>query len=198
MPLIVILFVTGVNGDAFVCRVKVSDVKGSTESGRLEFLLVAAQAGRSPAATFVATLDHGYTRGLPQVPVGAVFSLEGTLMDRSTYFGEQYLFFDDYKEVYVSQVKTGALWPSQISGVEKLYLSPFTNFATIYWVVASRFDETYSLGSWLLTLARFLLIVAAVAAALVWRRRTGRWVPGLVWVVGGYVLVAVFLGIPGL
>ena len=70
------------------------------------------------------TLDHGYTAGIGSAaassaespgthPLGGPFWLHGTLMDRETYFGEQYLFFG-YPQLYVDQVKAGLFWPSQL------------------------------------------------------------------------------------
>jgi hypothetical protein len=215
VPVIIAAFVTGVPDDAFACRVKVSDRLGGTLGGKLEFLLVDTLDGRSPAARFVATLDHGYTKGIvggpsagaasddipaseiPETPAEAVFALEGTLMNRSTFYGEQYLFFD-YPQLYVSQVKTAYFWPSQIDRLERLYLSAFTAFASIYWVWVLPFTEEYSLTSWLLVIARFVLVCAAAAATLVWRKKRHAWTPGAVWATGIYALLAVFLAVPSL
>jgi hypothetical protein len=118
-------------------------------------------------------------------------------MTPDVFYGDQYLFFGR-PQVYVSQVKTTLFWPSQIHRLETLYLSPFVTVASVYWVWMLPYAEEYSLSSWLLVIARFVLLVVAVAAALLWRRRRHAWTPGLIWVVGIYVLLAVALAVPGL
>jgi hypothetical protein len=214
LPFVVVFISPGVNSEAFVCRVEVKQRLGATLSGKLEFLLADTVSGRSPTQEFVVTLDHGYTAGIEPVPgpnaggsagveiretpVGSVFGVAGTSMTKDVFYGEQYLFFDDYPEVYVSQVKDAFLWPSQISRLRTLYLAPFVNAVAIYWIWVSPFTEEYSLGSWLLVVARFLLVCAAVGTALVWHRRRQAWTPGIVWMLGVYAIVAVGLAVPSL
>ena len=118
-------------------------------------------------------------------------------MTPDVYYGEQYLFFGR-PQLYVSQVKTTLLWPSQIHRLEELYLSPFVTVASVYWVWMLPFAEEYSVSSWLLVIARFVLLCAAIAAALVWRRKRQAWTPGVIWVVGAYVLLAIALSVPSL
>ena len=118
-------------------------------------------------------------------------------MTPDVFYGDQYLFFG-YQQLYVSQVKSTLLWPSQIDRLKTLYLSPLVTVASVVWVWMLPFAEEYSLSSWLLVIARFVLLCAAVAAALVWRRKRHAWMPGLVWVVGVYALLAVILAIPSL
>lgn len=214
LPLVVMFALPGVDRDAFVCRVEVKERLAETLGGQLEFLRVNRLDGRAPAETFVAVLDHGYTAGiepapergpagsegepgLPPTPVGSMFDIEATLMTREVFYGEQYLFFG-YPQVYVSQVRDAFLWPSQVSRVQALYVSPFVSLASIYFVWVFPFIEEYSLGAWLLMIARFLLTCVAVAAALVWRKKRGAWVPGIVGVIGAYAILSVVLAIPSL
>jgi hypothetical protein len=215
LPVIVVFIANGTDRDAFVCRVTVKEPLGATLGGKLEFLLVDTLDGRPPAKEFVVTLDHGYTRGiagapsppvgstrtesvdLPRTPVGTTFSLEGTLMDRDVFYGDQYLFFG-YPQLYVSQVKAGLLWPSQIGRLGRLYLTPFVSLVSVCWVWMLPFAEEYSLSSWLLGIGRFVLVVVAVAAAIIWRRKRKAWTPGVVWVAGIYVLLTLAFAIPDL
>jgi hypothetical protein len=200
-PLLIVRTASGVDDEAFVCRAEVESRLAETLAGKLEFLQVRAVAGRSPAERFVITIDHGYTAGVGEYPgaaqdpalaPGRAPWLEGTPMDEDTYYGEQYLFFDQ-PQLYVSQVRSGLFWPSQVERLKTLYLSPFTGFGSLYLVWVYPFMEEYSLVSWLFLMARFLLVCAAVAAAGIWRKRDARWTPGIVWVTGAYALSAVVL-----
>jgi hypothetical protein len=216
VPLVVVIFARGIDPNDFVCTVQVKERLGESLGGKLEFLLVDTVDGRSPADQFVATLDHGYTEGIvsphsddgapqgtptsaeiPETPVGSVFSLNGALMTPDVFYGDQHLFFGR-PQVYASQVKTTLLWPSQIHRLEELYLSPFGTVASVYWVWMLPFAEEYSVSSWLLVIARFVLLCASVAAALVWRRKRQAWTPGVIWVAGVYVLLSIALAIPSL
>ena len=205
-PLLVVLAAPGVDHGEFVCRAAVDSRLAETLEGKLEFLLVHVVEGRAPAERFVVTIDHGYTTGVavvpespsvdvPQTAPGDEFWLQGSLMDKDTYFGEQYLFFG-YPQLYVSQVKSGVLWPSQVDRLKTLYFSPVATVATFYLVVAYPFMEEFSLGEWVLVIARLVVVCGAIAAAVVYRKRTRRWMPGLAWVVGVYLLLAVGLAIP--
>ena len=207
----------GLEAGSFVCEVEIEAPLAVTLEGKLEFLLVRGLQGRRPAERFVVTIDHGYTAGVdensgdsgeprtsldPVLAPGGRLWLEGSLMGRDTYFGEQYLFFG-YPQLYLGQVKTGVFWPSQHERLVALYPAPFTAVASVYLVWAYPFMEEYSLASWLLIAARFLLICTAVAAALILRkrgvlRREDDRRRGLVWVVGLYVLLAVVLAAVGL
>ena len=208
LPLVVVAASPGGDDEAFVCRAEVESRLAETLEGKLEFLLVNALAGRPPAERFVVTIDHGYTGGVDEnlgeasadaseTAVGHVLWLQGSLMDRDTYFGEQYLFFG-YPQLYVSQVKSGLLWPSQVERLKSLYFSPVAAPASIYLVGAFPFMEEYSGGTWALIIARLVLVLAAVAAAVAYRKRRRRWTPGLIWVVGAYVLIAIGLAVPSL
>jgi len=166
--------------------------------------------GRAPGERFVATIDHGYTAGVetgaaldgeespvsPAIPRES-FWLQGTLMDRLTYYGEQYLFFG-YPQLYVSQVKNGFLWPSQVERLKRLYRAPLATLGSVYLVWAYPFMEEYSLRAWILVLARFLLLCSTAAAAGLWRKRRSVWLPGAVWAVGIYALTAIGLALPDL
>lgn len=193
LPLAIVGLAPGLDEEAFVCKVRLESQLAETMGGKLRFLLVSTLGGECPAERFVITIDHGYTAGDPD----EVFWLQGSLMDRETYFGEHYLFFGR-PQLYVSQVRSGALWPSQIERLGTLYAAPLTAVAGFYLVGAFPFMEEYSGVAWALVIARLLVLCAAVALAVLYRRSRRRWMPGLIWVVGGYLVVAVFLAVPSL
>ncbi len=194
LPLGIVLMTSGPDERAYACQVETDSVLGSTLGGKLQFLLAQTLEGRAPASQFVIAVDHGYTRGVDdQVLIDEVFWVEGTLMDRDTYFGEQYLFFG-LPQIYVSQVKTGGFWPDQRTDLGTLYVSPATALLALYFVWALPFMEEFTSLAWALMVARFVLICAAVILVIVWRKRPGR----LVMVAGLYVLVAVGLAAAGL
>jgi hypothetical protein len=171
LPLGLVPLTSGPDEEAYACKVETKSALGSTLGGKLQLLLVHSLDGRAPTNPFVITIDHDYTRAAenPVLP-GQVFWAEGTLMDRETYFGEQYLFVG-YPQIYLSQVKTGALWPDQKRDPASLYLAPVTSLASIYFVWAFPFLEEFSLGGWLLLVARFLLTCVCLVLGLAWRRR---------------------------
>ena len=204
VPLGLVAADPGIGADAFVCKIEVQSRVAETLQGKLEFFLVQGVDGRPPADRFVVAIDHGYTAGVEDAPAstptsapGRTFWLQGSLMDKDTYYGEQYLFFG-YPQLYVSQVKSGSLWPSQVERLESLYPAPFIALGSVYLVWAYPFMEEYSLVSWLLIMARFLLLCVAAAVAVCWRKRDSRWTPGLMWVVGVYALLVIALAVPSL
>ncbi|HLA80260.1 MAG TPA: hypothetical protein VJP78_01335, partial [Thermoleophilia bacterium] len=174
LPFIVMGASPGLDHDAFATMAKVDSRLAETLNGKLEFFLVSRRDGRAPADRFVLTIDHGYTAGIGSAPGsadnpglirGELVWLQGSLMDRETYFGEQYLFFG-YPQLYVSQVKSGLLWPSQLERLGRMYLSPVTGVGSGYVVWVYPFIEEYSLGTWLLWIGRFVLLVAAIAGVI--------------------------------
>ncbi len=201
LPLIFISLSKGMDRGAFVCRARVVSPLAETLNGELEFLLMDPVAGSPPAGgRFVVALDHGYTRGIPDTAdpskqtfdVGEDFWLEGRLMDRDTFFGPQYLFFG-YPELYVSQVRSGTFWPAQLDRLRTLYLAPVSSVGVVYLVWDYPFMEGYNLGSWLLVVARFILVAATLAALTLWLRRRARRALFAVVIVGVYVLLALLL-----
>ena len=193
LPLGLVLPISGTDERAYVCEIEARSSLASTMGGKLQFLLVEALDGRSPAPVFVITIDRDYTRGAAEVSTGDVLWVEGTLMDQETFFGEQYLFFG-HPQIYVSQIKTGALWPDQRTDLGSLYLSPVTSFASLYLVWALPFMEEFAYDTWSLVLARFCLVCAFMAISIVWRRASRR----LPVVVGVYLLGALGLAAAGL
>jgi hypothetical protein len=136
LPLLLVWLVSGPPDASYAAKVEVAERLGATQQGKLQFLLVAVAAGQAPAGRFVITLDRDYTRGLPaEVRPGDVFWAAGTLMDRATYYGEQYLFFG-YPQIYVDQVRSGPFWPSQSSALAALYAAPVYSVVSLYLVAA--------------------------------------------------------------
>lgn len=193
LPVGLVLSISGPDERAYVCEIETRSSLASTMGGKLQFLMVRALEGRAPASDFVITTDGDYTRGAEQVSPGDVLWVEGTLMDRETFFGEQYLFFG-HPQIYVSQIKTGTLWPDQRTDLGRLYLSPVTSFASLYLVWALPFMEEFAYDTWSLVLARFCLACVFVLLAVVWRRTPRR----LPFVVGLYLLGALGLAAAGL
>jgi hypothetical protein len=105
----------------------------------------------------------------------------------------RHLFFG-YPQLYVSQVRSGPLWPTQVEALRTLYLAPFTPVLSVAAVWVSPFTEEFTAGAWLLMLARFAAVVAAVVLIAMWRRRPFR----AVLVVGAYVPLTVGLAAAGL
>jgi len=199
LPPVVVVASPGLDEEAFVCRARIESRLAETMQGKFEFFLTEGLEGDPPAGRFVITIDHDYTSGLEAVALGAgeSFWLQGSLMDRDTYYGEQYLFFG-YPQLFVSQVKGGLFWPSQVARLRSLYAAPLEAPLSVYLIGAFPFMEEYSSRTWALVIARFVLVFAAVAAAVLYRRRRRRWMPGLVWVLGAYVVASVVLAVPGL
>ncbi|MBN1630976.1 MAG: hypothetical protein JW990_14530 [Thermoleophilia bacterium] len=196
LPLVIVAVTPGLDDEAFVSRAEVGSRLAETMSGKLEFLLVDALEGRAPADRFVITVDHGYTAGLTDA-LGEAFWLEGSLMNRDTFFGEQYLFFG-YPQLYVSQVRAGVWWPRQVERLRSLYLAPLSAAASVYLVGAMPFMEEYSPGSYGLVVARFVLLLGAIVAAVWYVRKKRRWTPGVIWAVGAYLLATIGLAVPSL
>jgi len=206
LPVLLVLVLPGTDDQAFQCRARIESRLAQTLGGKLEFLLVTGTGGRPPAEEFVIAVDHGYTSGLPNEAVsgagsavqpGMTIWLQGTLMDRDTYFGEQYLFFG-YPQLYVDQIKTGAFWPSQVERLGSLYLSPVATVLSLYLVWAFPFMEEYELGSWLLIVARFVLLCGAIAAVLLWGKRGPRVAPRPALALLLYCIAATVLATPSL
>lgn len=189
LPLFLVRVISGPDSGAIVSKVETESVLASTLNGRLQFMLVRSLEGETPANRFVITVDHSYTRGVATpLSSGRVLCVEGTSMDRETYFGEQYLFFG-YPQLYISQIKSGVFWPTQVEDLGVLYLSPATSLLSPYLLGAFPFMEEFEFRVWLLILARFLLVAACVVLVVVWRKRPAR----LVLVAGLYALAAVGL-----
>lgn len=193
LPFLLGLLLAGPERSSYAAEVGTVEHLADTQEGELQFFLVSAVAGRSPADRFVITLDRNYSAGMPAaVTPGDALSVEGTLMDKETYFGDQYLFFG-YPQLYVSQVKTGLFWPSQISAMRTLYLAPASSVVALYAIFALTFMEEFTIAGWLVALGGAVLVVAALVLIVLWRRRPVR----IVLLVAGYMLAAVLLAIPG-
>jgi len=127
LPLIIVHVYPTDSPQTYVFEGRVIEKLGETPEGKLRYYLVKHIQGNVPAEEFVVTVDDSYTRG-GQSPdyVGSSIWMMGDLMKPEEYYGDQYLFYEK-PQIYVSQVRTGWLWPDQVSGLTILYGSPATS-----------------------------------------------------------------------
>ena len=168
LPVFVVLVYPTDNPQPYVFEVRVMEKLGETLEGKLRFYEVERIQGSTPAEIFVVTIDDPYTRG-GQSPdyVGSSIWMMGEIMTSEVYFGEQYLFFD-LPQLYVTQVRTGWLWPDQVSGLTMLYGSPATSLLAPLILVMSFNGEVSVLS---LSVLGFKSILIAVSAYLIDRCR---------------------------
>ncbi len=127
LPLIIVHVYPTDSPQTYVFEGRVIEKLGETLEGKLRYYQVKHIQGNVPAEEFVITVDDSYTRG-GQSPdyVGSSIWMMGDLMKPEEYYGDQYLFYEK-PQIYVSQVRTGWLWPDQVSGLTILYGSPATS-----------------------------------------------------------------------
>lgn len=168
LPVFVVLVYPTDNPQSYVFEVRVTEKLGETLEGKLRFYRVERIQGNTPAEIFVVTIDDPYTRG-GQSPdyTGSSIWMMGSLMTPEVYFGEQYLFFDQ-PQLYISQVRTGWLWPDQVSGLTMLYDSPATSLLAPLILLMSFNGEVSALSLYVLG---FKTILIAVSAYLIDRCR---------------------------
>ncbi|MBE0431300.1 MAG: hypothetical protein IBX67_05690 [Dehalococcoidia bacterium] len=170
LPFVVVHLIPTDSPEPYVFRARLAEKLGETLQGKLRYFLAEEMEGRAPARTFVVTINSAFTRMSSRLELeeGRQVWMQGSLMTPDVYYGEQYLFFG-LPQVYVRQVKTGALWPDQINGLRILYLSPFTAFSSLWLMVSYPFMEEFTVAYYLLMLAQSALIVATVVYCV--RRR---------------------------
>jgi len=127
LPLIIVHVYPTDSPQTYVFEGGVIEKLGETLEGKLRYYQVKHIQGNVPAEEFVITVDDSYTRG-GQSPdyVGSSIWMMGDLMKPEEYYGDQYLFYEK-TQILVSQVRTGWLWPDQVSGLTILYGSPATS-----------------------------------------------------------------------
>ncbi len=145
---------------------KLEEVPFPRGEGGLRYFLVEQIKGDAPDDKFVALICSSYTRGSSTMnfEIDEELWMQGALMTPEAFYGEQYLFFDDYSSLYIRQVKNKGFWPDQLTELRILYRSPFTSFyympyAFLYPFVAEGRDW---LRTYVFVIARAALVVLAV------------------------------------
>jgi len=130
LPLLLVHIVPTDTVEEYVFRARPAEEMGQSSNQQLRYYRVDVLEGTAPATSIVAALDRNYSRGYTPdaVSSGSPCWFQGGLMTPEVFYGEQYLFFG-LPQVYVRQVKTGALWPDQWTGMRVLYLSPLSTVA---------------------------------------------------------------------
>ena len=168
LPILVVLVYPTDSPQPYVFEARVIEKLGESLEGKLRFYMVERIQGSTPAEIFVITIDDPYTRG-GQSPdyLGSYIWMMGDNMTREVYYGEQYLFFG-LPQLYISQVRTGWLWPDQVIGLTILYGSPATSLFAPISLLMSLNGEVTVLG---LSVLGFKTILIAVTAYLMDRGR---------------------------
>lgn len=174
LPLLIVYLIPTDSPEPYVFKARLTEKLGETLQGKLRYFLAEEIEGNAPAATFVVTIDTAFTRRSCRLELEESQRawMQGSVMTPDVYYGEQYLFFG-YPQLYIRQVKTGALWPDQVTGLRILYLSPFAAFLSPWYVFSYPFMEEFPPGYYLLMIAQSVLIVAMVVYC-VKRRPSGR------------------------
>jgi len=171
-PLLVVQVAPTDNPQPYIFKAEIVQKLDETMQGKLRYFLVEKLEGSSPTAEFVVTIDRPYTRGgyLIELEKNQQIWMQGNLMTRDKFYGEQYLFFG-YHQLYISQIKSGVLWPDQVTEMKILYLSPFTAFTSLAGIFWYPFSEEYSLSNYLAMIAQAMLIIILVILSIKTRAR---------------------------
>ena len=193
VPLVVVQIIPTDSPAPYLFLARFENHLGTSSNESLTYHEVNVLQGEAPAMTVVVALDRNYTRGFSSdvTSAGTELWMQGSLMTRDIYYGEQYLFFGP-PQIYVSQLKSGTFWPDQIAELRVLYLSPVTTtFAPIQIPFLLRSDSlsARTIGT---LLARCAFLIATII--FVARRPLGpaAFLPGLL----TYALVAMLLTLP--
>jgi hypothetical protein len=171
-PFIVVQSVTTDSTQQYTFKSKIVEKLYESQDGWDKYFLAESIEGNSPASEFVIYFPK-YTIGLDSVSLekNSEVWVQGKIMTREVYFGEHYQFFDR-QQVYADQVKDKGLWPFQITGLKRLYLSPITSFFNLilfpFFLIGLFADITFnsserlagSASAILIALTAFLLIKA--------------------------------------
>jgi hypothetical protein len=193
LPFLIVHFTPATSPEPYVFRAHILEKLRETLQGKLGYFLVEGLEGSSPAAMFVVTIDSAYTRGSSRLDPekDRQVWMQGSVMTPDVFYGEHYLFFG-YPQLYISQVKTGALWPTQIIELRILYLSPLTAFLSLVYIFRYPFMEEFSLNHYFVMIAQSVLIVAMIVFLLK-RHQTGQ---RLALVLLAYSIIAMLTTIP--
>ncbi len=193
VPLSVVYVVTTDSSPPYTFQATVQEKLDETLGGKLQYFLTISGEGTASGSEVVLTIDTAYTRGITDTSIekGTTIWVRGEMMDRETYYGDQYLFFG-YPQVYVRQVKEGIFWPDQTTGMKTLYQSPVTSLFAPAFVWYFPFTEEYSSRMFLVLLTKTLLIVSTVIFLIRSRHEKEK----MITIVLIYCLMAIILTIP--
>ena len=194
LPILVVLVYPTDSPQPYVFEARITEKLGESLEGKLRFYKVERIQGDTPDELLVVTIDDPYTRG-GQSPeyLGSYIWMMGDNMTREVYYEEQYLFFD-LPQLYISQVRTGWLWPDQVTGLTILYSSPATTLFAPISLLMSLSGETTALN---LSVLGFKSVLIAVTAYLTdrCRKKEGyRTIIILVYCILSIVSTAIILG----
>lgn len=194
LPFLVIQFVQTDSPQPYVFKAKIIEKLDETLNGKLQYFSVEHIEGNSPNITFVIAVDKAYSRGLSNIVLendGELW-MQGSLMTREVFYGEQYLFFD-LPQIYVRQIKDKGFWPDQITELKILYISPFSSLLIPLLLLSCIFIQGCALETNFLNLiGKTILVFVAVFLLVKYRKRS--WSIVLIFLI--YALLAMMLTIP--
>jgi len=193
IPLIIVQVMPTDSPEPYLFEARFQDHLGTSSNESLTYHEVSVLQGEAPASTVVVALDRNYTRGFSTdiTSTGAESWLQGSLMTREVYYGEQYLFFGP-PQIYVRQVKTGILWPDQATELRIMYLSPVTTILAPIQIPLLLRSDSLSTRTIATLLARCALLLATIIFVVRRRHETALVLPGLL----TYAVVAMLLTLP--
>jgi len=162
LPLVTVQIIPTDCPQPYVFQARILEKLGG--EGGLRYFLVEQIKGDAPDDKFVVLISSSYTRGSSSMnfEIDEELWMQGELMTQEVFYGKQYLFFDDYSELYISQVKNKGFWPDQLTELRILYLSPFTSFFDVPYAFLYPFVGEGGLRTYVFVIARAALVVSAV------------------------------------
>jgi len=164
LPLVTVQIIPTDCPQPYVFQARILEKLGG--EGGFRYFLVEQIKGDAPDDKFVVLISSSYTRGSSSMnfEIDEELWMQGKLMTQEVFYGEQYLFFDDYSELYIRQVKNKGFWPDQLTELRILYLSPFTSFGYVPYAFLYPFGAEGSdwLRTYVFVIARAALVISAV------------------------------------
>ena len=193
LPLCVVLPRPAHKVSEYVFEAELEEFLGESTNGQLTYFAASTLHGDAPAESVVLSFDKAYTRGSTptEFKIGSSYWVEGSLMTPEVYFGEQYIFYGP-PQLYLRQIKTGALWPDQVTELRVLYLSPLSTLAAPIQLPLLFRSDSLSARIVIALVLRCIL----VAAVLVWSVRRRRSRASVTVALSLYALVAIVLSLP--
>ena len=179
--------------EPYVFEAELNRYLGASADGKLTYYEVSTLDGLAPADKIAVSMDNAYTMGWSpgELEVGGSYWMEGSLMTPEVFYGEQYIFWGP-PQLYISQLKTGLLWPDQKSELLALYGSPVSTLAAPIQLPMLFRSDGFSIKLATVLLLRCVLIAAVLFWAL--RKRPGA--RGIMAALALYALCAILLSLP--
>jgi len=179
--------------EPYVFEAQLNRYLGASADGKLTYYEASTLDGVAPANTVAVSMDDAYTRGWSpgEIEAGDSYWMEGSLMTPEVFYGEQYIFWGP-PQLYISQLKTGSLWPDQKSELLALYGSPVSTLAAPIQLPMLFRSDSFSIKLATVLLLRCVLI----AAVLLWALRKRPGATGIVALLALYALCAILLSLP--